>query len=133
MQERSDVPYAMPQCCMLLLGEGSEATEPYIQQICKPFQINKRLTPYILAVTALKASNFNSAVWGRIFIFCCNNRHVLKPRSKTSMLLFLKRQSDRHQLSEWGELQIVEYSKRRKQFSRSHVTKMALNEPIKFQ
>ena len=31
-----------------------------------------------------------------------------------------------------GKLQIAEYSKRQKQFTRSHVTKIALNEPIKF-
>ena len=35
----------------------------------------KNFKHYNPAVTALKASNLNSAVWVRIFIFCCMNRH----------------------------------------------------------
>ena len=59
--KRSDVPY--DQASMLLLGDGSEATEPYNMQT---FSNESSLN--ILAVTALKSSNSNSAVWDQIFI-----------------------------------------------------------------
>ena len=47
MHERSDVPYG--HASMLLLGEGSEATEPY-NKYANLFKKNQ--VPYILAVTA---------------------------------------------------------------------------------
>ena len=69
MQKRIDVPYGYAS--MLLHCEKSEATESYN----KNRNLLKYHVTFILAVTAPKASNLNSAVWDRIIIFCCINRH----------------------------------------------------------
>ena len=59
---------AMPQCCYLAKGAKRPSHTTNMQTFSNKSSFN------ILAVTTLKASNLNSAVWGRIFIFCCMNR-----------------------------------------------------------
>ena len=71
MQERSEAERRTIWPCLNVATWRRERSDRAIQQICKPFQINQVST---LAVTTLKASNLNCAVWDRIFIFCCMNR-----------------------------------------------------------
>ena len=59
---------AMPQCCYLAKGAKRPSHTTNMQTF------SNKSSFYILAVTTLKASNLNSAVWDRIFIFCCMNR-----------------------------------------------------------
>ena len=70
---------AMPQCCYLAKGAKRPSHTTNMQTF------SNKSSFYILAVTTLKASNLNSAVWDRIFIFCCMNRPQLG--SKASMIL----------------------------------------------
>ena len=44
--------------------------------------------PCVLAVTALKTSNLNSAVWDHIFIFCCTNRPPHAHRTLLNITLY---------------------------------------------
>ena len=59
---------AMPQCCYLAKGAKRPSHTTNIQTFLNKSSSN------ILAVTALKANNLNSAVWDQSFIFCCMNR-----------------------------------------------------------
>ena len=59
---------AMPQCCYLAKGAKRPSHTTNMQTF------PNKSSFYILAVTTLKGSNLNSAVWDRIFIFCCMNR-----------------------------------------------------------
>ena len=59
---------AMPQCCFLAKGAKRPSHTTNMQTFSNKSSFN------ILAVTTLKASNLSSAVWDRIFIFCCMNR-----------------------------------------------------------
>ena len=52
----------MPQCCYLAKG----AKRP--SHTTNMLTSSKNQVPYILAVTALKAGNLNSAVWDQIFL-----------------------------------------------------------------
>ena len=61
---------AMPQCCYLAKGAKRPSHTTNMQTF------SKKLSSNILVVTALKASNLNSAVWDQIFIFCCMNRRL---------------------------------------------------------
>ena len=58
----------MPQCCYLAKGAKRPSHTTNMQTL------SNKSSFYILAVTTLKASNLNSAVWDQIFIFCCMNR-----------------------------------------------------------
>ena len=57
----------MPQCCYLAKGAKRPSHTTNMQIF------SNKSSFYILAVTSLKASNLNSAVWDRVFIFCCMN------------------------------------------------------------
>ena len=88
MQERSEATchMAMPQCCYLAKGAKRPSHTTNIQTFLNKSSSN------ILAVTALKASNLNSAVWDQIFIFCCMNR----PPANIPILLSEVEQEQRH-------------------------------------
>ena len=70
MQERSYLAKGAKQ--ELPLGEGSDATEPYNKYVNF---FKKKQVSYILAVTARKASNSNSAVEDLFCKLGCMNRH----------------------------------------------------------
>ena len=74
MHERSDVPYG--HASMLLLGEGSEATESYNEY--EPFQINQ--VPCILAVTALILFRFENRLYSNALFSSISQQRKLTQR-----------------------------------------------------
>ena len=76
----------MPKCCYLAKGAKRPSHTTNMQTF------SNKSSFYIPAVTTLKASNLNSAVWDRIFIFCCMNRPHFEVLFVTEKLIL-------HQLS----------------------------------
>ena len=74
----------MPRCCYLATG----ARRPSYTTNMKTLSNTGCNICNILAVTTLKASNLNSTVWERIFIFCGKNRPPLDKTRDHIALLF---------------------------------------------
>ena len=60
MQERSEAERRAVWPCLNVATWRRKRSDRAIQQICALLQINR--VPYILAITALEASNLNSAI-----------------------------------------------------------------------
>ena len=78
---------AMPQCYYLAKGAKRPSHTTNMQTL------SNKSSFYILAVTTLKASKLNSALWDQIFIFCCMNRPHPKTHVRKIEKILLRKNS----------------------------------------